>query len=111
MLVYYSKIDRISSSAAVSMPLAELHLKYWQGRAAKCKLHLQISSSICVMDFKLGVEHKDLRPQNMLWNAEANRVLLIDFERSTVTHPSLFDQFSGFFVTNTGLLDSTHFLA
>ena len=37
---------------------------------------------------ELGVEHNDLRPQNMLWNAEASRVLLIDFERSTVSYPS-----------------------
>jgi Ser/Thr protein kinase RdoA (MazF antagonist) len=36
----------------------------------------------------LGVEHKDIRPQNMLWNVEVGRVLLIDFERSCASHPS-----------------------
>jgi hypothetical protein len=36
----------------------------------------------------LGVEHKDLRPQNMLWNVEVGRVLLIDFERSGVSRSS-----------------------
>lgn len=46
---------------------------------------------------ELGVEHKDLRPQNMLWIAEASRVLLINFERSTVSHPSPFDQCPGGF--------------
>jgi serine/threonine protein kinase len=36
----------------------------------------------------LGVKHNDLRPQNMLWNVEVGRVLLIDFERSDVSRPS-----------------------
>lgn len=31
-----------------------------------------------------GVLHKDLRLANMLWNEEKQRVMLIDFERSTV---------------------------
>ncbi|KAE8155549.1 hypothetical protein BDV40DRAFT_311062 [Aspergillus tamarii] len=30
----------------------------------------------------LGVLHQDLRPDNMLWNAELGRVLIIDFHRS-----------------------------
>ncbi|KAJ5252275.1 hypothetical protein N7489_002685 [Penicillium chrysogenum] len=30
----------------------------------------------------LGVLHQDLRPDNMLWNAELERVLIIDFHRS-----------------------------
>jgi hypothetical protein len=32
---------------------------------------------------KLGVEHGDPRSQNMLWNAEIGRVMIIDFERSS----------------------------
>ncbi|KAE8361555.1 hypothetical protein BDV27DRAFT_160604 [Aspergillus caelatus] len=30
----------------------------------------------------LGVLHQDLRPDNMLWNAEQGRVLIVDFHRS-----------------------------
>jgi predicted Ser/Thr protein kinase len=36
----------------------------------------------------LGVERKDLRPQNMLWNIEVGRVLIIDFERSSMSSSS-----------------------
>ncbi|KAL4938515.1 hypothetical protein BDV06DRAFT_200776 [Aspergillus oleicola] len=31
----------------------------------------------------LGVEHQDIRPENILWNAELNRALIIDFHRCT----------------------------
>jgi hypothetical protein len=31
---------------------------------------------------KLGVRHADVRPPNMLWNSELNRVLIIDFHKS-----------------------------
>lgn len=32
----------------------------------------------------LGVLHQDLRPENILWNAELNRALIIDFHRCTM---------------------------
>jgi hypothetical protein len=32
-----------------------------------------------------GVFHQDARPANMLWNTEKNRVMMIDFERSTAS--------------------------
>ncbi|KAL4925722.1 uncharacterized protein BDV17DRAFT_271186 [Aspergillus undulatus] len=32
----------------------------------------------------LGVIHQDLRPENILWNAELNRALIIDFHRCTL---------------------------
>ena len=31
-----------------------------------------------------GVEHCDVRPPNVLWNTENSRVMLVDFERSTI---------------------------
>jgi serine/threonine protein kinase len=32
----------------------------------------------------LGVVHQDLRPDNILWNSELGRALIIDFHRSTL---------------------------
>jgi hypothetical protein len=34
----------------------------------------------------LGVFHQDLRPDNVLWNAELKRALIIDFHRCTLNH-------------------------
>jgi len=31
-----------------------------------------------------GVEHRDVRPLNVLWNPEIGKVVLIDFERSEI---------------------------
>ena len=31
-----------------------------------------------------GVEHRDVRPPNVLWNPEIRNVVLVDFERSEV---------------------------
>jgi predicted Ser/Thr protein kinase len=31
-----------------------------------------------------GVEHRDMRPPNVLWNHENKRVMLVDFERSEI---------------------------
>ena len=31
-----------------------------------------------------GVEHRDLRPPNVLWNSATSNVLLVDFERSEI---------------------------
>lgn len=33
-----------------------------------------------------GVVHRDLRLENMLWNGELGRVLIIDFHRSRLDH-------------------------
>lgn len=33
---------------------------------------------------ELGIQHGDLRAENMLWNSELKRVLLIDFHRSSL---------------------------
>ncbi|KAL2817138.1 hypothetical protein BJX63DRAFT_117403 [Aspergillus granulosus] len=35
----------------------------------------------------LGIHHGDIRPENMLWNDELSRVLIIDFHRCTLDHP------------------------
>lgn len=34
----------------------------------------------------LGIFHQDLRPENILWNAELKRALIIDFHRCTLEH-------------------------
>ena len=34
----------------------------------------------------LGVLHQDLRLENILWNAELKRALIIDFHRCTLDH-------------------------
>ncbi|KAL3470214.1 hypothetical protein BJX99DRAFT_239892 [Aspergillus californicus] len=34
----------------------------------------------------LGILHQDLRLENILWNAELNRALIIDFHRCTLDH-------------------------
>ena len=31
-----------------------------------------------------GVEHRDVRPPNVLWNSEGRKVMLVDFERSEI---------------------------
>jgi hypothetical protein len=31
-----------------------------------------------------GVEHRDVRPPNVLWNPEIKNVMLVDFERSEI---------------------------
>jgi serine/threonine protein kinase len=31
-----------------------------------------------------GVEHRDVRPPNVLWNTEGRKVMLVDFERSEI---------------------------
>ena len=31
-----------------------------------------------------GVEHRDIRPPNVLWNLEIRNVVLVDFERSEI---------------------------
>ena len=31
-----------------------------------------------------GVEHRDVRPPNVLWNPEIRNVVLVDFERSEI---------------------------
>ncbi|ODH49401.1 hypothetical protein GX48_04486 [Paracoccidioides brasiliensis] len=46
-------------------------------------LHREISKSKREIRM-LGVVHNDLRPDNMLWNIELRRVLIIDFHRSTI---------------------------
>lgn len=36
---------------------------------------------------RLGVQHGDMRTTNMLWNQELQRLIFIDFERSTMAPP------------------------
>lgn len=33
-----------------------------------------------------GVIHEELRPENILWNTELNRALIIDFHRCALDH-------------------------
>ena len=41
-----------------------------------------------------GVRHEDLRPPNMLWNKEVDKVMFIDFERATEMHMKALQELS-----------------
>lgn len=63
-------------------------LMAWGGENAskfKQQSGLQQAISRSVNEIRrLGVVHKDLRPENILWSAELRRDLIIDFHRSTL---------------------------
>ena len=45
-----------------------------------------VESLSCI--HRAGVLHGDIRADNIRWNAEAGRIMLIDFERSTFLRPA-----------------------
>ena len=61
----------------------------WAGEQARKDLMLAIgrdlaaeTSRAVAMMLDCGVEHRDVRPPNVLWNPEIRNVVLVDFERS-----------------------------
>ncbi|KAK9859508.1 hypothetical protein MYU51_013551 [Penicillium brevicompactum] len=63
-------------------PIKHMLLMGWGGEPIKevDPLRREYSRSINEI-LALGVVHQDLRPANLLWNAELGRVLIIDFHR------------------------------
>jgi hypothetical protein len=51
----------------------------WEDMSSTTRKALKKS---CAEIRRLGVRHGDVRPENVLWNSELNRVLLIDFHKS-----------------------------
>jgi hypothetical protein len=46
---------------------------------------LAMETSVAVTKIlSCGVEHRDVRPPNVLWNPESRDVILVDFERSEI---------------------------
>jgi serine/threonine protein kinase len=45
---------------------------------------LAVETSRAVRGYWFGVEHRDVRPPNVLWNTEGPKVMLVDFERSEI---------------------------
>lgn len=62
----------------------------WGGESVGRRSHVgSIQRAISRSERKirsLGVFRKDLRPENILWNAELQRALIIDFHRCTLDH-------------------------
>jgi serine/threonine protein kinase len=63
----------------------------WAGEQARKDLmlamrpHLAAETSRAVTKMlDCGVEHRDIRPPNVLWNPEIRNVLLVDFEQSEI---------------------------
>ncbi|KAL9011753.1 MAG: hypothetical protein Q9173_003428 [Seirophora scorigena] len=62
-------------------------LSYGGGRVANLNdsMEMQVKSFAATLN-RYGVQHGDLREANMLWNVELQRLVFIDFERSTIAH-------------------------
>jgi len=66
-------------------------LMSWAGEQARKDLMLTMgrdlaaeTSGAVTKILDCGVEHRDVRPPNVLWNAEIRNVVLVDFERSEI---------------------------
>jgi hypothetical protein len=66
-------------------------LMSWAGEQARKDLMLAMGRDLAaettgvvtkMLDY--GVEHRDVRPPNVLWNTEGRKVILVDFERSEI---------------------------
>jgi hypothetical protein len=71
--------------------IVHMLLMSWAGEQARKDLMLAIgrdlaaeTSEAITKMLSYGVEHRDVRPPNVLWNPEIRHVLLIDFERSEI---------------------------
>ncbi|TVY90595.1 hypothetical protein LAWI1_G003827 [Lachnellula willkommii] len=63
----------------------------WAGEQAGKDLMLVIgrdlaaeTSAVITKMLDCGVEHRDIRPPNVLWNPEGRKVMVVDFERSEI---------------------------
>ncbi|RAL59461.1 hypothetical protein DID88_006578 [Monilinia fructigena] len=77
----------------IGVQIVHMMILSWAGeRLDKCKVVKEIDQknvdTMVMRSIKqihhAGILHRDLRVPNIFWNAEVNRVMLIDFERSEV---------------------------
>jgi hypothetical protein len=66
-------------------------LMSWAGEQARKDLMLAMGRDLAVEMSRAvekmlgcGVEHRDVRQPNVLWNTEGGKVMLVDFERSEI---------------------------
>ncbi|KAH8650353.1 hypothetical protein BGZ60DRAFT_421798 [Tricladium varicosporioides] len=71
--------------------IVHMMLMSWGGMQARSDLMSAIGRDLAVETSKAvtrlrdcGVEHRDVRPPNVLWNPETRNVMLVDFERSEI---------------------------
>lgn len=90
--VYLGKISLVRPYFLdVGVRIAHMLLLSWAGEQARKDLMLAIgrdlaaeTSGAVTKMLGYGVEHRDVRPPNVLWNAENKNVVLVDFERSNI---------------------------
>jgi len=75
----------------VGVRIVHMLLLSWAGEQAGKDLMLAMGRDLAAETSRAvtkmldcGVEHRDVRPQNVLWNPEIRNVVLIDFERSEI---------------------------
>ncbi|KAL5313252.1 hypothetical protein ACEPPN_018985 [Leptodophora sp. 'Broadleaf-Isolate-01'] len=71
--------------------IVHMLLMSWAGEEARKDLMLAAGRDLAAETTKAvtkmldcGVEHRDVRPPNVLWNPETSNVVLVDFERSEI---------------------------
>jgi hypothetical protein len=71
--------------------IVHMLLMSWAGEQARKDLMLAIERDLAAETSRAvtkmldcGVEHRDVRPPNLLWNPEIRSVVLVDFERSEI---------------------------
>ncbi|KAH6667473.1 hypothetical protein B0J14DRAFT_489782 [Halenospora varia] len=75
----------------VGVRIVHMLLLSWAGEQARKDLMLAMGRDLAAETSRAvtkmldcGVEHRDVRPPNVLWNPEIRNVVLIDFERSEI---------------------------
>ncbi|KAI4138485.1 MAG: hypothetical protein L6R39_006764 [Caloplaca ligustica] len=84
--VYLGNIDLERIWYDYGIRIVHMLLMSWGGDAIRTtdeRMRTQISAFEVKLS-RLGIQHGDLRAVNMLWNKELQRLIFIDFERSTV---------------------------
>ena len=85
--VYLGNIDLIRPWYDLHYTLIHMLLMSWGGETFD-QINVMRKYNTEITQFesqiaRLGVQHEDIRPPNMLWNQETGGVMFIDFERST----------------------------
>lgn len=96
ILVYIANISLVRPFFLdIGVRIVHMLLMLWAGEQARKDLVLAMGRDLAAETSRAvtkiltcGVEHRDVRPQNVLWNPEIRNVVLIDFERSEVLKQS-----------------------